>query len=240
MLPLEGDLHGPQREFLEGFLSGHFAECERAGLAWLGILGNDDLAVLDTVFAKVCAKHKNIFDIARKCVSLDGFEFIGMNQVTDYPFQLKDRCRRDGPGYVFQRQLGAGLLSMREGFRELENWPAYAAKLPTMEKELAALPKPGDPGRTVYVVHMPPAGLGLDVIASGEKVGSRAVAGFIRKTRPLLTLHGHIHESPEISGVWKAALGGAVCVQPGQSRSGVAYVLVDLVTMRLERFVEDV
>lgn len=239
MLPLKGDLHGPQRKFLEGFLSWHFAECEKAGIAWLGILGNDDLAIHDTAFGKVCLKYKNIFDLSRKRVELGGFEFIGMNQVTDYPFQLKDRCRRDGPGYVFQRQLGAGLLSTREGFQELEDWPAYAAKLPTMEKELAALPKPADPGRAVYVVHMPPAGLGLDVIASGETVGSRAVAGFIRKTRPRLALHGHIHESPEMSGVWEARLGDTVCVQPGQTRNGAAYVLADLVTMSLERFREE-
>lgn len=237
MLPLDGDLHGSQREFIEGFLSGHFAEYERAGIAWLGMLGNDDLLIHDAAFGEVCRKHGNIINLAQSRVELNGFEFIGMNLVTDYPFRLKDRCRRDGPGYVFPEQFGSGLISTPEGFRELEDWPSYAAGLATIREELAALPKPVNPAKTIYVIHAPPAGLGLDVIASGETVGSRAVAEFIMETRPLLTLHGHIHESPEMSGVWKTEAGGTVCVQPGQAGSGLAYVLADLADMHLERFV---
>lgn len=237
MLPLDGDLHGSQKDFIEGFLSGHFTEYERAGIAWLGMLGNDDLLIHDATFDEVCRKHRNIFNLAQRRVELNGFEFIGMNRVTDYPFRLKDRCRRDGPGYVFQEQFGSGLLSTPEGFRELPDWPSYAAGLATMQEELAALPKPENPSKTIYVIHAPPAGHGLDVIASGEKVGSRAVAEFIIKARPLLALHGHIHESPEISGVWKAEVGGTVSVQPGQARCGLAYVMADLADMRLERFV---
>lgn len=237
MLPLDGDLHGSQKEFIEGFLSWHFTEYERAGIAWLGMLGNDDLLIHDAPFDEVCRKRRNIFNLAQRCVELNGFEFIGMNRVTDYPFRLKDRCRRDGPGYIFQQQFGSGLISTPGGFRELPDWPSYAAGLTTIQEELAALPKPANPAKTVYVIHTPPAGLGLDVIASGEKVGSRAVAEFIVKARPLLTLHGHIHESPKMSGVWKTEVGGTVCVQPGQERSGLAYVVADLADMHLERFV---
>lgn len=240
LLPLDGDLHSSQRDFIEGFLSGHFAEYAKAGIAWLGMLGNDDLKIHDVVFDAVCRRHKGVFNLAQRRVEAGGFEFIGMNWVTDYPFRLKDRCRRDGPGYVFQEQFGSGLLSTPEGFKELADWPAYAAKLPTMEQELAALPKPENPSQTVYVIHMPPAGLGLDVISSGEKVGSQAVAGFIKETRPLLALHGHIHESPEISGVWKGTIGGTLCVQPGQAKTALTCVLIDLKGLAMERFVEPV
>lgn len=238
MLPLDGDLHGSQRDFIEGFLSPYFGGYEKAGIYHLGILGNDDLQIHDTVFDGVCRKYKHIFSLARRRVELNGFEFIGMNRVTDYPFRLKDRCRRDGPGYVFQEQFGPGLLSTAEGFRELADWPAYAEGLPDMRQELTALPKPADPAKAVYVIHMPPAGLGLDVISSGAKVGSAAVSRFIEKNAPLLTLHGHIHESPEVSGLWKAALWNTVCVQPGQARSALTYVLIDLEAMAMERFVE--
>jgi Icc-related predicted phosphoesterase len=238
MLPMGGDLHGPQGEFIEEFLEEHFREYSEAGIAWLGMLGNDDLKIHDAAFDEVCRRNKNIFNLAQHRIELGGYEFIGMNWVTDYPFRLKDRCLRDGEGYVFQEQYGSGLLSTPEGFRELDDWQAYAAGLPTMEQELAALPKPAEPKKTIYVIHTPPAGLGLDVILSGEKVGSRAVAKFIKKMGPLLTLHGHIHESPEMSGVWKARSGKTVCVQPGQARNGVTYVLADLAAMSMERFVE--
>lgn len=238
MLPLDGDLDGTQNDFVEGFLSGHFLEHAAAGVAWLGLLGNDDLRIHDAVFDRICRKDRNIFNLAQRRVGLNGFEFIGLNWVTDYPFRLKDRCRRDGPGYVFQRQCGAGLLSTAEGFRELADWPAYSWGLPDMRQELAALPKPANPAKAVYVIHMPPAGLGLDVISSGEKVGSAAVSRFIEKNEPLLTLHGHIHESPEVSGIWKATIASTVCVQPGQARGALTYVLIDLETMAMKRFVE--
>ena len=240
MLPLDGDLHDLQREFIEGFLSVHFEEYAEAGIAYLGLPGNDDLKIHDTAFDKVCRKHKNIFNLAQRRVEMNGFEFVGMNWVTDYPFRLKDRCRRDGPGYVFQEQFGSGLLSTLEGFKELKDWRAYAEGLPDMGRELAALPKPVNPAKAVYVIHMPPAGLGLDVIGSGERVGSSAVRRFIEKTVPLITLHGHIHESPGMSGVWKANAGNTVCVQPGQAKTALTYVLLDLSSMAMERFEEPV
>ena len=223
MLTLDGDLHGSQREFINGFLAPYFAEYEKAGIYHLGFLGNDDLKIHDGAFDKVCRKYKHVVDLSQRRFELNGFEFIGMNWVADYPFRLKDRCRRDASGYVFQEQFGSGLLSTPEGFRELEDWPTYAGKLPTLEDELAALPKPNDPGRSVYVIHMPPSGLGLDVISSGEKVGSPAVSRFIERTGPLLTLHGHIHESPSMSGLWRGKIGKR---QPGREDNVVSYVLV--------------
>jgi Icc-related predicted phosphoesterase len=239
MLTLDGDLHDSQRGFVDGFLSAYFAEYEKAGIFHLGFLGNDDLKIHDAAFAEVCQKYKHAVNLAQRRFELNGFEFIGMNWVADYPFRLKDRCRRDGPNYVFQKQFGSGLLSTPEGFKELEDWPAYAAALPAIEDELAALPKPDVPGRTVYVIHAPPSGLGLDVISSGEKVGSQAVSRFIKKIGPLLTLHGHIHESPSMSGLWKGTIGETVCVQPGQMKTNdVSYVLIDLENMEMERFEE--
>lgn len=239
MLTLDGDLHGSQRDFIERFLSPYFAGYEKAGIWHLGLLGNDDLKIHDDFYDETCRKYKSVVNLAQRRVELAGFEFIGMNWVADYPFRLKDRCRRDGPGYVFQEQFGTGLLSTPEGFRELADWPAYAAKLPAIEDELAALPKPTAAGRTIYVIHTPPCGLGLDVISSNGKVGSQAVSRFIGKIRPLLTLHGHIHESPAISGIWKAKIGETVCVQPGQMKANVlCYALIDLESMEMERVEE--
>jgi Icc-related predicted phosphoesterase len=86
---------------------------------------------------------------------------------------------------------------------------------------------------------MPPANIGLDVCWSDEKVGSQAIYKFIEKNQPLLTLHGHIHESPAKSGVWKAKVGKTISVQPGQLKpDSVSYVIIDLAKMKLERFDE--
>lgn len=94
MLTLGGDLHGSQRDFIEEFLSPYFSGYEKAGICHLGFLGNDDLKIHDGVFDETCRKYKHVINLAQRRFELNDFEFIGMNRVADYPFRLKDRCRR--------------------------------------------------------------------------------------------------------------------------------------------------
>ena len=92
-------------------------------------------------------------------------------------------------------------------------------------------------GKAIYVIHMPPTRIGLDVCQNGNQVGSDAIYQFIEKKQPMLSLHGHIHESPSCSGVWNAKIGKTVCVQPGQMKADLlTYVLIDLDNMKVERF----
>lgn len=236
MLSMEDDLHRTQREFVIGFLDNYFAEFDKAGIYYLGLLGNDDLRIHDECFGQTCSKYKHAVNLAQRKFKLNGYEFIGFNLVADYPFRLKDRCRMDRKNYVFQRQLGQGLLSTDQGFQTLKDWFAVAMSKPTLEDELGTLPKPNNARKTAYVIHMPPAFVSLDVCWSGEKVGSEAIYNFIEKNQPRLTLHGHIHESYARTGVWQAQIGKTVSVQPGQSKEGVvSCVLIDLDQMRLER-----
>jgi Icc-related predicted phosphoesterase len=95
-----------------------------------------------------------------------------------------------------------------------------------LEKRLMALAsKLTDPSKSIFNVHVPPIGVGLDicpeldanltpVTRGGEIVmkaaGSLAVKNSIEKFQPLLGLHGHIHESPGI-----AKVGRTICINPG-------------------------
>ena len=82
-----------------------------------------------------------------------------------------------------------------------------------------------DPSRTIFSLHVPPLGSGLDLAprldselrpqltATGVEminVGSSATRDAILRYRPLVGLHGHIHES---KGVKK--LGGVTIANPG-------------------------
>ncbi len=82
-----------------------------------------------------------------------------------------------------------------------------------------------DPARAVFNLHVPPAGTAIDqapvldgslkpVVKGGavlmESVGSVAVRRVIERHQPLLSLHGHIHES---RGAIK--IGRTLCVNPG-------------------------
>ncbi len=232
LLPHGSPLHRVQGEFLDEFLTPQIERLAAAGIEFLGILGNDDLRALDGRFEAACARANGAHAIAGRKVALGGFEFIGLDFVPDCPFRLKDRCRRDREGFVFPPQNGRAVFSTAAGFREVMDWPAEAMGLPTIEEELARLPVPEDPARAVYVIHTPPSGLGLDLCAGGRSgrglpVGSRAVYEFLRRVQPCMSLHGHIHESPDVGQVWSAPLGPTVCIQPG-SREGLAGVLIDL------------
>ncbi|MCK4546570.1 MAG: metallophosphoesterase [Candidatus Eisenbacteria sp.] len=236
MFPHSRDLSA-QSVFITGFLDEHLSRYDSAGILYLCYPGNDDLRVHDDLFEETCDKYGSVVYLAQRRFETQGFEFIGMNWVVDYPFRLKDRCRKDTDDYVFQPQLGSGLLSTPEGFEEVDDWFARAGTVPTIEEEMECLVRPNDMERAVYVIHMPPSGLGLDECANGVQVGSKSVLRFLRSHQPRLSLHGHIHESPGISGRWNARLGDTVCVQPGQLED-LAYVIGDLSTMALERVTE--
>jgi Icc-related predicted phosphoesterase len=82
-----------------------------------------------------------------------------------------------------------------------------------------------DPRRAVFMIHVPPHDSGLDTapildenlrptVSAGDvlrgPVGSTAVRRVIEERQPLLSIHGHIHES---GGERK--IGATVCVNPG-------------------------
>jgi len=236
MLPKGGDQFS-QGGFITGYLEEHFAQFNDAGIHYLCYLGNDDLRIFDELFEETCAKFALVTNLAQRKCETGGYEFVGMNWVVDYPFRLKDRCRMDTDDYVFQEQFGTGLLSTRNGWRELDDWPSYARTLPTIEDELKRLERPKDMSCGIYVGHMPPCDLGLDRCGHGVEVGSRAIYEFLRTEQPKLALHGHIHESPECSGKWRARLGNTICIQPGQL-TPLTFVTIDLDTMEIHRCVE--
>ncbi len=236
LLP-HGRIHDEQARFIAEFLDPYFAACAQRGIRCVVIPGNDDLAAHDTLLDAVCGKYPLVFNVARRLAALGPYDVVGLDLVADFPFRLKDRARMDTRDAPFPPQSAGGLLSVPGGWKEIPDWPAYARTLPTIADELASLPAPRDPGRAIYLLHGPPAGLGLDVCRGGAAVGSRAVLEFLERVQPLLALHGHIHESPQESGAWKTALGRTVCIQPGQAPGSLTAVVGTLDGMTFERLV---
>ena len=85
----------------------------------------------------------------------------------------------------------------------------------TIKDDLQKLKKSSNPKKTIYVIHPPPFNTKLDIITTGAHVGSKAVREFIEKEQPLLTLHGHIHESPQMSGAWHDNINETICINVG-------------------------
>jgi Icc-related predicted phosphoesterase len=98
----------------------------------------------------------------------------------------------------------------------------------------------------IFNIHVPPHGYGLDVApkvveggrlthggADRESVGSTAVRDAILEYQPMLSLHGHIHES-------RAAqrLGRTLCINPGStySEGSLQGVVIDIQDGAVKRY----
>lgn len=237
MLPKTEPIFTTQIKFLEYLEKEYFPIFEKKRIHYLCQLGNDDLKIYDQRFDAICNQFKYIHNIAQRKIIINSFEFIGFNFVTDYPFGLKDRCRKDTDNFKIPIQYDKPVFSdTGDKWDVIRNWPVVINSFPSILSELKVLPKPQNLDKTIYIIHMPPAGLGLDQTIMGNRPKSFAVRKFLDSKQPLLSFHGHIHNSYQESGVWKKVLGKTICVQPGQGRTEIVFVILDLETMILKRF----
>jgi Icc-related predicted phosphoesterase len=85
------------------------------------------------------------------------------------------------------------------------------------------------PERAIFNIHVPPYATGFDIaplldetlkpiVSAGEvvsgPVGSKAVRAAIERYQPLVSLHGHVHESRAVT-----RLGRTTCINPGSEYS---------------------
>ncbi|MBI5385954.1 MAG: metallophosphoesterase [Verrucomicrobia bacterium] len=82
------------------------------------------------------------------------------------------------------------------------------------------LRKIGVAGRTLWLMHEPPAGTNLSQ-AVGPMAGHQEWTAAIERFLPWLAIFGHDHITPIESGQWHHSLpGGTLCVNVGQAESG--------------------
>ncbi len=98
---------------------------------------------------------------------------------------------------------------------------------PSIAEGLAALARQSNPRRTIYVCHTPPADMPIDQMPRDKHVGSRALRAFIERHAPPLTLHGHIHEAPQLSGLYAVQLGLTWSVNPGHDQRRFQAIALD-------------
>jgi Icc-related predicted phosphoesterase len=200
---------------------------QRPTLRVFVIPGNDDcgtiLAALDQLESAGLVENLHL-----KSARLGDYSLIGMAFVPPTPFSFKDFERRDSSEErAPEVQLARSVLATEQGFKVIEDFGAYLNSLPTIEEEIARLPS-GEPARTIAVIHCPPYNTRCDVLFNGEHIGSRAIRRWTEYSQPLLTLHGHIHESPRMSGAFFDRIGTSVVVNPGASGRVPHWVYLEL------------
>lgn len=211
-----GDMcpHRSGKEFFEKFFAPWLERAGTLGIRVAGMFGNDDLKAhlhfLDRLEAAGLFTR-----IDGRTVDIGGWKFWGYNIVPEYPFGLKDWVKLDHEGATRPLQYSDPVLSTGDGYTAIEDIAKFLHDRGTIEEELRSVTFE-DPARTLAVMHSPPLGKGLDVCMDGREVGSRSILEFLEREQPRVSLHGHIHESPLMSGTWKVDIGGTLALQPGQ------------------------
>ncbi len=200
-------------------------------------MGNDDLAGNRFILQRYDGGLFHLLHMRRVTLNPD-MDLLGYMMVPPTPFNRKDwekpdtatvpcQCRHmirtEGfvtiNGYLEQTQL------------DLDGAELIATDLDRLSQKIT---RP-----FILVSHSPPFNTPLDLTHRRHHVGSVAIHDFIAKwaAKGLLvgSLHGHIHESPQISGTQQTRIGPAVCINPGQSEGAEARlhcVLLHLDTRR--------
>jgi Icc-related predicted phosphoesterase len=200
-------LLGIQKDFIKKYLSNFYSKCKEKDIEVMAFFGNDDLYTRKVHFRKI----GSLLD--ETLFFKDGYEFKAYPYVQDYPFGLKTACKWDSDNWRCpDRYIHTPRDIDENGWIEITDIDKYFYQKNTIENDLSnihATPK------TIMAIHQPPSGMGLDVCINGRKVGSKAVQNWIQKEQPLLVLTGHIHESPQVTGLWKGNIGKTLVIQPG-------------------------
>lgn len=214
---VESAVHG--NDFLEDFFAANLRELKsELGDKYpviLLILGNDDAGNEEDEIIKI--GNEGLFEyIHNKTINQSGYTFSGYSFVPPTPFLLKDWEK-----YDVSRYIDPGCVSPEEGIHTVKTeWNVI--RYATISEDLEKLKCGIDMTKSVFLFHSPPYGTNLDLAAIEGKmidhvpldphVGSVAVKRFIEVNQPKVTLHGHVHESTRLTGIWKENIGNTICI----------------------------
>jgi len=198
------------------------------------ILGNDDGRADESIFIEY--EKLGIWKyIHGKKIEFQDYSIYGYSYVPPTPFMLKDWERYDVSRYV-----DPGCFPPEEGAFSVEVNKKLIPFL-TIKKDLEELTKDDNLSKSVFLFHSPPYQTHLDRAALDGKmfehvpldvnVGSIAIKRFIEERQPMLTLHGHIHESTSITGYWQQKTGNTISMNAahnGTELSLIRFYLDDL------------
>ncbi len=195
------------------------------------ILGNDDGRYEEA--SMLDAATRGVWEyIHGRSVNFGRFKIYGYSFIPPTPFLSKDWERYDVSRYV-----DPGCISPENGWRSI---PASEKemKYSTIQKDLELLTGSDTLENAVFLFHAPPYNTKLDRAALDGRmvdyvpldvhVGSIAIQRFIEDRQPLLTLHGHVHESTRLTGAWREKIHRSHLFSAAHDGPELALVRMDL------------
>jgi len=208
----------PIDDFIQEYLAKSFAELKnKMGDNYPSvylILGNDDARIEEESLIE--PEKNGIWKYINQLhVSYDEYDIFGYSFVPPTPFRLKDWEK-----YDVSRFTDPGCISPEEGLRTIDI-SDHDKRYSTIQIDLEKFIEKCDIGNAVILFHSPPYQTALDRAALDGKmidhtpldvhIGSIAIKRFIEKYQPILTMHGHVHESTELTGKWIDQIGKTYC-----------------------------
>ena len=222
------------KDFVRGFIAPHLKDlrdklADKYPKIFL-ILGNDDGKRIESAVLDIAGEGLWEYIHGRK-VCVGEFTVYGYAYVPPTPFRLKDWERYDVSRYV-----DPGSVSPEEGTHTVPS-STDELRYSTILMDLEALAGEDDLSKSIFLFHSPPYktsldraaldGIMIDHVPLDVHVGSIAIRRFIENRQPLLTLHGHIHESARLTGAWKDEIGRTVMFNASHNGYELAAIRFD-------------
>ncbi len=195
------------------------------------ILGNDDGKSQEEDLIRYMEQEKIWEYIHNKSAQFGPYTIFGYAYVPPTPFLNKDWER-----YDISRYVDPGCIAPEDGWRSVEQ-PLNIIQYATIQADLNTLIGSNDLSNSILLFHTPPYKTKLDRAALDGKmidhvpldvhVGSIAVKDLLLDRQPLLTLHGHVHESARLTGFWKEQLGETTALSAAHDGPELALVRFD-------------
>jgi uncharacterized protein len=198
------------------------------------ILGNDDPKVEES---KLIDGEKNKLwrYIHNKKFEINNFMIFGYANIPPTPFQLKD-----WELYDVSRFVDPGSIPPTEGRRSVI--PDRDIEYATIQNDLEELTENENLDNAIFLFHSPPYqtkldranldGKMIDYIPLDVHIGSIAIQRFIEEKQPLLTLHGHVHESSTLTGCWSDKIGETMMFSAAYEKDNLVIIHFDTSDMK--------
>lgn len=231
LTPKSPELRTPekQKEFLQKHL---FPLIQNYYGKVLLILGNDDykrnLNFLENTQQEIG------FSLLYHPLFIDNFYFVGYSYVPYTPFKWKDWERRDLKTDTIKNLRAdaslTGFIDYDIPYNIINGFENHSIE-DDLEKLISDIPA----GKLVLITHAPPSDTNTDLIKDSNgnllHVGSRAIRKIIEKKQPVLSLHGHIHDTVQNSGIFPDYIGKTKCCAVSNNHIGVNPFIVEINTL---------
>jgi len=224
----------PAGEFLNGFFLPLLARLARSLGARrpevLLIPGNDDPRCLEPALLEATAGGALRYLQNRKW-TIEGHPVFGYGCIPPSPFPTKAWER-----YDVSHTVDPGCVPPEEGVPPGPSGERESGTA-TIAEDLDRLTDGEDLGQAVMLFHAPPYqtlldraaldGQRIDHVPLDPHVGSIAIRRLIERRQPLLTLHGHVHESAALTGAWRDRIGRTILLSAAHDGPELALVEFD-------------